>query len=101
MDLIQQHLPLSSIATALIAMNLAAFAAFGLDKALATAGQRRIAEATLLWLAALGGTPGTYAGRALFRHKTCKQPFSSRLFTILLVQVVVAAGVLIGWSGIR
>lgn len=86
------------IAVAVCAASLAAFTAFGLDKALAQAGRRRIAESTLLWLAALGGTPGAYAGRALFRHKTRKQPFSNRLFTILLVQVV-AAGALFGWSG--
>lgn len=82
---------------ALCAVSLMAFTAFGIDKALAVTGRGRIAESTLLWLAALGGTPGAYAARALFRHKTRKQPFSDRLFTILLVQAVAIGGA-IGWS---
>jgi uncharacterized membrane protein YsdA (DUF1294 family) len=74
----------------LIATNLLAFAAFGIDKMLAGARGRRIAESTLLTLALLGGTPGAYAGRALFRHKTRKQPFSRRLHAIAVVQGVIA-----------
>lgn len=72
----------ANVATALIVVNFLAFAAFGIDKALAEAGERRISEATLLNLAFFGGTPGAYAGRALFRHKTRKQPFSSELHGI-------------------
>jgi uncharacterized membrane protein YsdA (DUF1294 family) len=72
----------ANIATALIVVNFLAFAAFGIDKALAEAGERRISEATLLNLAFFGGTPGAYAGRALFRHKTRKQPFSNELHGI-------------------
>jgi uncharacterized membrane protein YsdA (DUF1294 family) len=70
---------LANLATAFIAMNFLAFAAFGIDKAKAEAGRRRISEGTLLMLALLGGSPGAYAGRAAFRHKTRKQPFSSEL----------------------
>jgi uncharacterized membrane protein YsdA (DUF1294 family) len=65
---------------------------------LAATRRRRIAESTLLTLALLGGTPGAYAGRALFRHKTRKQPFSRRLHTIAVVQgVLVVAWVLVWW----
>ena len=42
-------------------------------------------------LVLIGGTPGAYAGRALFRHKTRKQPFSARLHTIAVFQIVLAA----------
>jgi len=69
---------------------------FGIDKARAERGAWRISEGTLLWLAFWGGTPGAYAGRALFRHKTRKQPFSSYLHRIAVLQVVVLGG-LIGW----
>lgn len=82
----------ANVATALIAVNFLAFAAFGLDKARAEAGAWRISEATLLQLAALGGTPGTYAGRALFRHKTRKQPFSGNLRIIAIFQIAGLAG---------
>ena len=86
----------ANIAIALIAINLIAFAAFGLDKAKARRGQYRIAESTLLLFAFLGGTLGAYAGRSLFRHKTRKQPFNSHLFQIAVLQML-ALGGLIGW----
>jgi uncharacterized membrane protein YsdA (DUF1294 family) len=91
-----------NIATAIVVMNFAAFAAFGIDKARAERGAWRISEATLLRLALLGGTPGAYAGRYLFRHKTRKQPFCGRLRTIALLQTAAAAAV-IGyvWYGDR
>lgn len=86
----------ANIATAIIAVNFAAFAAFGIDKARAERGAWRISEGTLLRLASLGGTPGAYAGRALFRHKTRKQPFSGQLHTIAILQIVGIAA-LAGW----
>jgi uncharacterized membrane protein YsdA (DUF1294 family) len=76
----------------LIAINFLAFAAFGLDKMLAEARAWRISEANLLGLALLGGSPGAYAGRHLFRHKTRKQPFSGELHTIAILQIAAAAG---------
>ena len=84
------------VALVLIATNFAAFAAFGIDKAKAERGAWRIAESTLLMLALLGGTPGAYAGRAAFRHKTRKQPFNARLFAIALLQTGGLGGAL-GW----
>lgn len=56
----------------------------------------RIPERELLFLAALGGTPGAYAARHLFRHKTRKQPFSDRLRMIAFAQVMALAA-LAGW----
>lgn len=82
----------ANIATALIAVNFLAFAAFGIDKAKAEAGAWRISESTLLQLALIGGTPGAYAGRALVRHKTRKQPFSGQLHTIAGLQIAALAG---------
>ena len=76
---------------ALAAINAATFVAFALDKARAMADTRRTPEGTLLLLAALGGTPGAYAARALFRHKTRKQPFVGRLLTIAGLQAVALA----------
>lgn len=81
----------------LIAINLAAFAAFGIDKMLAEAEKRRIAESTLLTWAFLGGTPGAYAGRHLLRHKTRKQPFSSQLHMIATLHGVALCAMLVFW----
>ncbi|WP_374551047.1 DUF1294 domain-containing protein [Sphingobium yanoikuyae] len=66
---------------------------FKADKMQAIAGERRVPEANLLMLAFIGGTPGAFAARHLFRHKTRKEPFSTQLMVIAVVQV----GALIGW----
>ncbi|QNA84143.1 DUF1294 domain-containing protein [Sphingomonas sp. So64.6b] len=76
-------------------MNVAAILAFGADKARAMAGARRIPEAHLLWLAFLGGSPGALWARQLYRHKTRKQPFSSRLEIIAMLQAGVAMGLIV------
>lgn len=81
---------------ALAAINAIVFAAFAIDKASAVRARRRIPEARLLMLAALGGTPGAYAARALFRHKTRKQRFCARLHAIAVVQVL-GLGLVGGW----
>ena len=86
----------ANIATAIIAMNFLAFAAFGIDKSRAERGEWRISEENLLLLAFFGGTIGAYAGRYLFRHKTRKQPFCDHLRAIAILQCLVAAG-LIGY----
>jgi len=98
MDLLALLTP-ANIATALIAVNFCAFAAFGIDKARAEQGAWRISEGTLLRLALIGGTPGAYAGRALFRHKTRKQPFSGQLHAIAGLQL--AGGAMLAvWLGL-
>ena len=77
-------------------VNLWTFILFGLDKIRAEAGTWRVSEGALLTWAFFGGTIGAYTGRALFRHKTRKQPFSSHLHQIAILQVFafVLAG---GW----
>jgi uncharacterized membrane protein YsdA (DUF1294 family) len=59
---------------------------FWQDKRRAIAGARRISESDLLTLAFVGGSPGAFAARHLFRHKTRKQPFSAYLIVIAAVQ---------------
>jgi uncharacterized membrane protein YsdA (DUF1294 family) len=44
----------------------------------------------------LGGSIGAYAGRALFRHKTRKQPFSSHLHQTTILHVL-ALALVGGW----
>ncbi|MCZ8371047.1 MAG: DUF1294 domain-containing protein [Porphyrobacter sp.] len=90
----------ANIALALIALNFFTFAAFGIDKARAEAGAWRISEGTLLRMAFFGGTPGAYAGRALFRHKTRKQPFSANLHGIAVLQIVGGLAVVLWFRGL-
>jgi uncharacterized membrane protein YsdA (DUF1294 family) len=86
----------ADLACAFVVVNFLAFVLFGIDKAKAEEGRRRVAEDRLLMVALLGGSPGAYAGRALFRHKTRKQPFSARLHAIAALQLV-ALGAGLGW----
>ncbi len=84
------YLTPANIITVFIAINFFAFAAFGVDKMKAEAGSWRVQESTLLLFALLGGSPGAYAGRRIFRHKTRKQPFSSQLHGIAIFQAFAA-----------
>lgn len=86
----------ANLVTALIAINFITFALFGIDKARAESGRWRVAERTLLNWALIGGTPGAYAGRSLFRHKTRKATFSESLHAIAAFHVVIMVG-LAGW----
>ncbi len=54
---------------AFAAINAATVWRFYDDKQRAITGMRRISEADLLGLAFVGGTPGAYLARHLFRHK--------------------------------
>ena len=80
------------VLAALVLVNAFTVLRFWQDKVRAIRGERRIPEADLLGLAMIGGSPGAFAARQLFRHKTRKQPFSTQLMLIAVVQV----GVLIG-----
>ena len=86
------------VAVALVVMNLATFAMFGLDKAAAAGKRPRVPERTLLVLAALGGSLGALLARPVFRHKTRKQPFGTWLTLIVFLQVAgVVAGLAVWW----
>jgi len=79
---------------AFVAINAWTMICFWDDKQSAIAGRRRIPEASLLQLALIGGPPGAFLARRLFRHKTRKEPFSTYLQVIAVGQ----AGLLIGFT---
>ena len=89
-------LNLPNILAAFALINLFTFMLFGFDKLRAEAGSWRISEGTLLTWAFFGGSVGAYAGRAVFRHKTRKQPFSSHLHDMAMLHGV-AAALATGW----
>ncbi|WP_367647223.1 DUF1294 domain-containing protein [Ruegeria arenilitoris] len=70
------------------AINALTLLAFAWDKARARRRKGRVPERRLLWLAALGGSPGAVVGRWIFNHKTRKRGISMRLFLIVGIQVV-------------
>lgn len=74
----------------LLAVNLLTFATYGIDKYKARHARWRVREASLLLLAALGGSIGALLGMHLFRHKTQHKKFRYGVPLILLVQAAVA-----------
>lgn len=84
---------------ALAVLNIVTFLTFGFDKARARKrGASRVPERTLLLLALVGGTPGAYAGRSAFDHKTRKQPFVMQLHAVAVLQAT-ALMLLAFWLG--
>ncbi len=74
----------------LLFINIIAFTAYGIDKALAKAGKWRISEAALIWLAVLGGSAGALSGMFIFHHKTKKKKFLISIPLILLLHICLA-----------
>lgn len=81
-----------SAALFLTATNLLAFVTYGYGKQRARVGGQRVPEATLLWLAVVGGIGGWTACK-LFRHKTRKQPFRSWLIAAVVLHLAIMAAV--------
>jgi uncharacterized membrane protein YsdA (DUF1294 family) len=75
----------------IVVINLAGFAAFGLDKSYAKAGKWRIPESTLLLLAIAGGSVGAYFGMKRFHHKTKHAQFWYGIPAIMVVQAAAIA----------
>ncbi|MBQ4050254.1 MAG: DUF1294 domain-containing protein [Oscillospiraceae bacterium] len=71
----------------IVAVNALLFVLMGVDKFAAKQGMRRIPEATLFALAAVGGSLGGIAGMRLFRHKTRHRSFTIGFPLILLAQI--------------
>lgn len=72
----------------LLLINAAGLLLMLIDKQKAKKRRWRIPEATLLTVAALGGSLGSLAGMYLFHHKTRKPKFSFGVPMILIAQCV-------------
>ena len=70
----------------LIAVNIFAFLACGIDKWKAKHGSWRISEATLLILALIGGSLGAWIGMKIWHHKTMHKKFKYGIPLILIAQ---------------
>jgi len=79
----------------LVIINICTFLVFLWDKVRAQKGEWRVKESTILLMAALGGTPAAFISRAIFRHKTRKQPFGYFLIAIAVIQVLGVAGIIL------
>ena len=74
----------------LLAVNIVTFLLYGIDKYKAKKGKWRISEATLLTMAAIGGSIGAWAGMRLLHHKTMHKKFKYGIPVIIILQVALA-----------
>lgn len=74
----------------LLAINIATFFLYGIDKYKAKKGRWRISEATLLMMAVIGGCIGAWAGMRLWHYKTMHKKFKYGIPIIIIIQVALA-----------
>ena len=75
----------------LLSVNLLTFITYGIDKRKARHNHWRVREASLLLLAALGGSIGALLAMHLFHHKTQRRKFRFGVPAILIIQLAIAA----------
>lgn len=71
----------------LLAVNVLTFLLYGVDKYKAKKNKWRTSEATLLALAAIGGSIGAWTGMRLWHHKTMHKKFKYGIPTIIVLQI--------------
>jgi uncharacterized membrane protein YsdA (DUF1294 family) len=74
----------------LLIINVVTFFAYGIDKYKARHDKWRIPEATLLLLAAIGGSIGAWCGMKVWHHKTMHKKFKYGVPVIFILQVILA-----------
>ena len=74
----------------LLVINLITFVVYAIDKWKAKKRRYRISEATLMMLAALGGSIGALAAMYTIRHKTRHAKFTIGVPVLLILQVALA-----------
>ena len=74
----------------LVVINTVAFIVYGIDKWKSKRSQWRIPEATLLVLAAIGGSIGAWLGMHVWHHKTLHKKFKYGVPLILIVQLIIS-----------
>jgi uncharacterized membrane protein YsdA (DUF1294 family)/cold shock CspA family protein len=74
-----------------LAVSVLAFLVYAWDKRAAQASARRVPEATLHWIAILGGWPGALAAQQLLRHKSSKASFLLVFIVTIALNIVLFA----------
>lgn len=77
-----------------LSTSVAAFLAYGLDKAAARHNRWRIPENNLHLLALLGGWPGALAAQRVFRHKSAKASFQTLFWATVVLNCLALAWLL-------
>lgn len=71
----------------LLAVNIASFILYGIDKYKAKRGKWRISEAMLLTMAVIGGSVGAWTGMKVWHHKTMHKKFTIGVPLVFVLQV--------------
>lgn len=79
----------------LLMANVVSFTMFGVDKARAARGGRRISESALITSAAVSGTIGGWLAMSAFRHKTRKRSFQARMVAATVLDAAILVGLLL------
>lgn len=78
----------AAMAVGYLALSVASYVMYFLDKTAAKKDARRIPEKNLHVVDLLGGWPGALIAQQQFRHKTIKQPFQFIFWTTVVVNLV-------------
>ena len=73
----------------LVMINVLSFFIMGLDKVKAKKQRYRISENTLLFIAFIGGSLGSYLAMYFFHHKTKHIKFYMGIPLILFIQILI------------
>jgi uncharacterized membrane protein YsdA (DUF1294 family) len=80
-----------------LSLSVVAFFVYRSDKRSAQAGEWRVPEATLHFIALIGGWPGAFLAQRVFRHKTSKLSFQFVFWIVVLVHHFAAIDSLLDW----
>lgn len=81
-----KEFPLSLVLVYLIIVNVLGLVLFGIDKWKAKHAKWCISEPTLLTVAAIGGSIGSWIGMKMWHHKTLHKKFKYGIPLIMMVQ---------------
>ena len=85
---------MTTIPIYLLIINVVTFIVYGIDKYKAKHAKWRIPEATLLLLAAIGGSIGAWCGMKVWHHKTMHKKFKYGVPVIFILQVALAVWII-------
>ena len=80
-----------------LSLSVVAFFVYRSDKRSAQAGEWRVPEATLHFIALIGGWPGAFLAQRAFRHKTSKLSFQFVFWIVVLIYQFAAVDSLLDW----
>ena len=77
-----------------VVVSILCFVAYAVDKGRAKGDRRRVSERALLLLGLVGGWPGAILAQRWLRHKTRKPAFRRAFWTTVVLNILLALGLL-------